>query len=60
MTLTVTHEGHLYEWDASRPVWTSDTGNVIRSKRLTAKLEREARAVLEREFGDTLLSAGLR
>ena len=55
MTLTVTHEGHRYEWDASRPVWTSDTGNVIRSTRLTAKL-----AVLEREFGDTLLSAGLR
>ena len=41
MTLTVTHEGHRYEWDASRPVWTSDTGNVIRSKRLTAKLERD-------------------
>ena len=53
MTITVTYAGQKFEWDAMRPVWTSAAGNVIRSQRLIAKLEREARAVLEREFTAT-------
>lgn len=51
MTITVLHEGRQYEWHvngSSSTWWTSDVGNVVRSKRLIAKLEREARAVLER------------
>jgi len=53
MTITVIHEGRRYEWhvnwSSSSTWWTSEAGNVVRSPRLIAKLEREARAALERE-----------